>query len=56
MKSSQLGFTILLFARSCVLQLGQIISTVSSPTSIFGSGLGADASPRLIQLRAKFAF
>ncbi len=37
-------------------QFGQIISTVSTPTSIFGSGLGADASPRLIQLQAKFSF
>ena len=56
MRSSQLRFTILLFARSCVLQFGQIISTVGSPTSIFGSGWGADASPRLIQLPAKFTF
>jgi len=37
-------------------QFGQIISTVSSPTSIYGSGLGADASPRLVQLQAKFTF
>ena len=37
-------------------QFGQIIQTVSSPTSIFGSGLGADASPRLIQLQAKVVF
>jgi Carboxypeptidase regulatory-like domain len=37
-------------------QFGQIISTVSSPTSIYGSGLGADASPRVIQLQAKFTF
>ena len=28
--------------------------TVSAPTSIYGSGLGADASPRTIQLQAKF--
>jgi hypothetical protein len=56
MKSSQLRFTILLFARSCVLRFGQIMSTDSSPPSIFGSGLGADASPRLIQLQAKFTF
>jgi hypothetical protein len=27
-----------------------------SPNSIFGSGLGADASPRLIQLQAKVSF
>jgi hypothetical protein len=37
-------------------QFGQIISTVSTPTSIYGSGLGADASPRVIQLQAKFQF
>jgi len=37
-------------------QFGQILQTVSSPTSVFGSGLGADASPRLIQLQAKFTF
>jgi Carboxypeptidase regulatory-like domain len=35
---------------------GRIVQTVSSPTSIYGSGLGADASPRLIQLQAKFTF
>ena len=35
---------------------GRIIQTVSSPTSIYGSGLGADASPRLVQLQAKFTF
>ena len=35
---------------------GHIIQTVSSPTSIFGSGLGADASARLIQLQGKFVF
>jgi hypothetical protein len=37
-------------------QFGQILSTVSSPTSIYGSGLGADASPRLIQFQAKLTF
>jgi hypothetical protein len=37
-------------------QFGQIIQTVGSPTSIFASGLGANASPRLIQLPAKFVF
>jgi hypothetical protein len=35
---------------------GFIRSTVNSPTSIFGSFLGGDASPRLIQLRAQFTF
>ncbi len=37
-------------------QFGQIINTVSPPTSIFGAGLGADASPRLIQVRAQLTF
>jgi hypothetical protein len=37
-------------------QFGQILSTVSTPTTIYGSGLGADASPRVIQLQAKFQF
>jgi hypothetical protein len=35
---------------------GQIVRTVSGPTSPFGSVLGADASPRLIQLKAQFTF
>jgi len=35
---------------------GQILATVSPATSIFGSGLGADSSPRLIQLKAEFEF
>jgi hypothetical protein len=35
---------------------GQIIKTVYTPTSILGSFLGGDASPRLIQLTAKFNF
>jgi hypothetical protein len=37
-------------------QFGSILSTVNTPTSIFGSGLGATASPRLIQLQAKLTF
>jgi hypothetical protein len=37
-------------------QFGTITSPVSSPTSIFGSFLGADASPRLIQLHASVTF
>jgi hypothetical protein len=36
--------------------IGTITSGVSAPTSILGSGLGGDASPRLIQLVAKFSF
>jgi outer membrane receptor protein involved in Fe transport len=35
---------------------GQVTSTVSPATSIFGSGLGANASPRLIQLKAQLRF
>jgi outer membrane receptor protein involved in Fe transport len=35
---------------------GTITQTVSTPTSIYGSGLGADASPRVIQLQAKITF
>lgn len=35
---------------------GTTQSTVSAPTSIFGSFLGGDASPRQIQLSARFQF
>jgi hypothetical protein len=35
---------------------GHVLDTVNTPTSILGSGLGADASPRLVQLTAKFTF
>jgi hypothetical protein len=35
---------------------GQIITTVGSPTSILGSFLGGDASPRIIQLKLQFTF
>jgi hypothetical protein len=35
---------------------GLINSVVSTPTSIFGNGLGGDASPRIIQLKASFQF
>jgi Carboxypeptidase regulatory-like domain len=35
---------------------GHMIQTIGTPTSIFGSGLGANASPRLVQLQAKFTF
>lgn len=37
-------------------QFGSIIRTVSVPTSILGSFLGGDASPRLIQLTARLTF
>lgn len=37
-------------------QFGTITATVSTPTSIIGSFLGGDASPRLIQLNARFVF
>lgn len=35
---------------------GQITSTVSTPTSIFGAYLGGDASPRIIQLKGSLIF
>jgi len=35
---------------------GSIINTVGVPTSILGSFLGGDASPRLIQVKAMFTF
>jgi outer membrane receptor protein involved in Fe transport len=35
---------------------GTIVSTVNTPTSILGSFLGGNASPRLIQLKAEFKF
>ncbi|HTX40942.1 MAG TPA: carboxypeptidase regulatory-like domain-containing protein [Acidobacteriaceae bacterium] len=35
---------------------GQITSTVSTPTSIFGAYLGGDASPRIIQLKGTLEF
>lgn len=37
-------------------EFGEILTTVSSPTSIYGAFLGADSSPRLIQLKATFTF
>lgn len=37
-------------------EFGQIVRTVSGPTTLFGSGLGADASPRLVQLKAQLRF
>jgi hypothetical protein len=35
---------------------GSIVSTASTPTSVFGSFLGGDASPRIVQLKAVFQF
>lgn len=35
---------------------GKVLSTVNTPTSILGSFLGGDASPRLIQLTVKINF
>jgi hypothetical protein len=35
---------------------GSIVSNVNAPTSIYGSFLGADASPRLIQTQIKLTF
>lgn len=37
-------------------RFGQVIRTVGEATTLFGSGLGADASPRLIQLKLQFVF
>ena len=37
-------------------QFGSSLRTVATPTSIFGSFLGADASPRALQIRAQFLF
>jgi hypothetical protein len=37
-------------------QMGEIHNMVSTPTSILGSFLGGDASPRLIQLKAVLTF
>jgi hypothetical protein len=37
-------------------QFGSILYTVSPPTTIFGSGLGGDASSRLIQVRSTLSF
>jgi hypothetical protein len=37
-------------------QFGKILYTVSQPTTIFGSGLGGDASSRLVQVRASLSF
>ena len=37
-------------------QFGTIVLPVNSPTSIYGSFLGADASPRLIQIQGKLTF
>ncbi len=36
--------------------VGQVQGTVSVPTSVYGSFLGGDASPRILQLKAKFEF
>ena len=35
---------------------GSIVSTASTSTSAFGSFLGGDASPRIVQLKAVFQF
>lgn len=37
-------------------EFGEILNTVSSPTSIFGAFLGGDGSPRLVQLKMQFTF
>ena len=38
------------------LGFGTVASTVGSPTSILGSFLGGDASPRIIQVKVQFKF
>ena len=35
---------------------GQVVGTVSPPTTLFGAFLGADASPRLVQLEIEASF
>lgn len=37
-------------------QFGSILSNASPPTTIFGAFLGANASPRLVQMQAKLVF
>jgi hypothetical protein len=37
-------------------QFGSIVRTVATPTSIFGSFLGADASPRSLQIKGQITF
>ena len=37
-------------------QFGSIVTTISPPTSIYGSFLGADASPRVLQSQIKVSF
>ncbi len=37
-------------------QFGSIVRTVGPPTSIFGSFLGGDASPRALQIKAQITF
>ncbi|HWX55078.1 MAG TPA: carboxypeptidase regulatory-like domain-containing protein, partial [Verrucomicrobiae bacterium] len=37
-------------------RFGRVTRTVNTPTSILGSFLGGDASPRIIQLKAEFKF
>jgi Carboxypeptidase regulatory-like domain len=37
-------------------QFGKLVHAAFSPTTIFGSGLGADASPRIIQLKLQLTF
>ena len=35
---------------------GSVVATVNPPTTAFGSGLGANASPRIIQAKLQFTF
>ena len=43
-------------SRKALARFGTITSLVSSPTSIFGSFIGADASVRIIQVKGQFVF
>lgn len=38
------------------LRFGQVVRLVSPPTTMYGSFLGADSSPRLVQLKLQFNF
>lgn len=37
-------------------EFGEILNTVSSPTSPFGAFLGGDGSPRILQFKAQITF
>jgi len=39
-----------------LFRIFEALCACGEPTTIYGSGLGADASPRVIELQAKFVF